>query len=319
MPKWLHHLEQSINRVRKELNHINLLIKCKKENSYSKHQKKLLNKYRKKLGNTTLRLFEYKSTILKQELKSKSEKLKYQKKLIERKRINRIFQTNPTKVFRSFKENLVILKTMPSQENVEAFWKGIWESRSQVNYENTLWMKQLKKEYCNNVTTKTYQITEDILETAVNKIQPNKAPGRDLTTGFWYRNFDFYKPALTYLFEKTFNGEGELSLWLTTASTVLLPKNNDTHVAKNYRPIALLNIMYKLYKSCINSFLSDHLLRNNIITPEQAGGKQGVWGTIEQLLPSRHEDVVKTSSKRLNFGLKGVLDWSEMEVATTFF
>ena len=77
--------------------------------------------------------------------------------------------------------------------------------------------------------------------------------------------------------------------------------------------------MYKLYKSCINSFLSDHLLRNNIITPEQAGGKQGVWGTIEQLLPSRHEDVVKTSSKRLNFGLKGVLDWSEMEVATTFF
>ena len=53
LPKWLHHLEQSINRVRKELNHINL----KKENPYSKHQKRLLNKYRKKLGNTTLRLF----------------------------------------------------------------------------------------------------------------------------------------------------------------------------------------------------------------------------------------------------------------------
>ena len=113
--------------------------------------------------------------------------MKYQKKLIEQKRINRIFQTNPTKVFRSFKENLVILKTMPSQENVETFWKGIWESRSQVNYENTLWMKQLKKEYCNNVTTKTYQITEDILETAVNKIQPNKAPGRDLIAGLWYK------------------------------------------------------------------------------------------------------------------------------------
>ena len=121
LPKWLHHLEQSRNRVRKEINHINLLIKCKKENFYSKHQKKLLNKYRKKLGNTTLRLFEYKSAILKQELKSKSEKLKYQKKLIERKRINRIFQTNPKKVFRSFKENFVTFKTMPSQENVETF------------------------------------------------------------------------------------------------------------------------------------------------------------------------------------------------------
>ena len=54
---------------------------------------------------------------------------------------------------------------MPSQENVETFCKGIWESRSQFNGENTLWMKQFKKEYCNNVITKIYQITEDILET----------------------------------------------------------------------------------------------------------------------------------------------------------
>ena len=31
-------------------------------------------------------------------------------------------------------------------------------------------------------------------------------------------------------------------------------------------------------------FFSNHLLRNNIITPEQADGKQGVWQTTEQLL-----------------------------------
>ena len=114
LPKWLHHLEQSVNRVRKELNYINLLTQGKKENSFSKHHKKLLNKYRKKLGNTTLRLFEYKRLILKQELKSKSGKLKNQKKVIEPKRINRIFKKNPKKVFRSFKENLATLKLMPS-------------------------------------------------------------------------------------------------------------------------------------------------------------------------------------------------------------
>ena len=133
--------------------------------------------------------------------------------------LTRIFQTNLKKVFLSFKESLVTLKTMLSQENVETFWKGIWELRSQVNYENTVWMKQLKKEYSNNVRTKTYQITEDILQTAVNKIQPNKEPGRDLIAGFWYKNFDFYKPTLTYLFEKTFKVEGKLPIWLTTAST----------------------------------------------------------------------------------------------------
>ena len=36
-------------------------------------------------------------------------------------------------------------------------------------------------------------------------------------------------------------------------------------------------------------------------------------------LPSRHKDVANRSRKRLNFGLKDVLDWSEIEVATTFF
>ena len=31
------------------------------------------------------------------------------------------------------------------------------------------------------------------------------------------------------------------------------------------------------------------------------------------------EDVAKTSYKSLNFGLKDVLDWSEMEVSMTIF
>ena len=57
---------------------------------------------------------------------------------------------------------------------------------------------------------KPYQITEDVLEAAVDKIQPNKALDRDLLTSFWYKKFDFYKPTLIYLFEKTLKGEGEL-------------------------------------------------------------------------------------------------------------
>ena len=45
--------------------------------------------------------------------------------------------------------------------------------------------------------------------------------------------------------------------------------------------------------------------------------KQSVINSFfsKQYIPRRHKDVVK----HLNFGLKDVLDWSEMEVATTFF
>ena len=36
--------------------------------------------------------------------------------------------------------------------------------------------------------------------------------------------------------------------------------------------------------SCLNIFLTDHCNQNNIITPEQAAGKEGLWGCTEQLL-----------------------------------
>ena len=55
-----------------------------------------------------------------------------------------------------------------------------------------------------------------------------------------------------------FNGNNEIPDWLTKAKTVLLPKNNDTRNPKNYRPIALQNIMLKLYTKCINYLLQQH-------------------------------------------------------------
>ena len=86
------------------------------------------------------------------------------------------------------------------------------------------------------------------------------------------------------MLQNTYEGEIDLPDWLSLAKTTLTPKNENTRIAKNYRPIACLNIMYKLYTSCLNIFLQEHCIRNNTITPEQAGGKPEVWGCIEQLL-----------------------------------
>ena len=123
---------------------------------------------------------------------------------------------------------------------------------------------------------------------AINKTKINKSPGRDKITGFWYKKLTFYRPDLANLFQQTLQGDTKLPKWLSLALTSLLPKNNETHIPKNYRPIACLNIMYKLFTSCLNLFLTDHVQSNNIITPEQAGGKRGVWGTTEQLLVNKN-------------------------------
>ena len=53
----------------------------------------------------------------------------------------------------------------------------------------------------------------------------------------------FYKADLVYIFQNTLKGHKELPSWLTRARTHVLPKNENTHIAKNYRPIACQNLM----------------------------------------------------------------------------
>ena len=90
-----------------------------------------------------------------------------------------------------------------------------------------------------------------------------------------------YKKHLLKLFQETHEGILNLSNWLTLAQMTLITESQDKKNAKNYRPIACLNIVYKLYTSCLNIFLQNHCEVNEIIT---SGEKRSVWGCTEQLL-----------------------------------
>ena len=82
--------------------------------------------------------------------------------------------------------------------------------------------------------------------------------------------------------------------------TNILPKKSDTHLAKNYRPIACQNITYKLYTGILTHFLYDHCSTNNSIAVEQAGGKKGVWGCTDQLLINKIIlDEVRSNQRNL--------------------
>ena len=139
---------------------------------------------------------------------------------------------------------------------------------------------------CSDVQPKQYEITKDNLKTAVNKIHLGKSPGRNLLIGYWFKKLTFYIEPLANLYQNTSEGLTTLPDCLTLAKTILSLKNE--HTAKNYRPIACLNLTYKLYAICVNNFLEHHCRTNSIITTEQAGGKKGIWGSTEQLLINRN-------------------------------
>ena len=92
-----------------------------------------------------------------------------------------------------------------------------------------------------------------------------------------------------------FDGEMEREDWLPLCRTILIPKDVDIRNKAKYRPIACLNMTYKLYTGMLYTFVEDHCSSNNIITTEQAGGKKGSWGCVDQLLTNKMilEEVVK--------------------------
>ena len=61
--------------------------------------------------------------------------------------------------------------------------------------------------------------------------------------GYWYKNLTSYRDQLSLLFNQQIHFDSPLPTWLSAAHTVLLPKNADTYIAKNYRSTTCLNIV----------------------------------------------------------------------------
>ena len=105
--------------------------------------------------------------------------------------------------------------------------------------------------------------------------------GQDQVAGIWLKRIIksvkyHYKEHLIHLLES----EAEPPEWLRTSKTLLLPKNEITSQAKNYRPIALQNTMYKVYTALLADFIMDHCEKNGMVTEEQAAGKREAGGVV---------------------------------------
>ena len=193
-----------------------------------------------------MRTLETKLALLKQDLRSKSEKLKHEKRISERKRINNRFFKSPKQVYRSMKGNNIIVEKLLEKEAVEKFWKDVWQNEASFN-DKAEWLQQLEKTYCRNVRATNYNIDRKMLDKVIKKIQINKAPGSDLINGYWYKNLTSYRrDRLSVLFNQQIHFDSPLPRSLSAAHTVLLSKSTETHTTKNYCPIACLNVMYKL-------------------------------------------------------------------------
>ena len=92
----------------------------------------------------------------------------------------------------------------------------------------------------------TSPVTEDEIKSAVFKMNPEKSPGPDgMTPSFYRQHWESIKPGVIS-FVKLFFEQNQLDSKINQTHICLIPKIENPASIKDYRPISLANVAYKI-------------------------------------------------------------------------
>ena len=99
-------------------------------------------------------------------------------------------------------------------------------------------------------------ITECEIRVAIKSLKNDKSPGADGLTAEWYKTFADQIIQVLFLVLNMIQINGELSVSQKLATLSLLYKKGDSRLLKNWRPVSLLNVDYKILSKILVKRLS---------------------------------------------------------------
>ena len=115
-------------------------------------------------------------------------------------------------------------------------------------------------------------ITKEEVAEALAHLGKNKSPGLDgIPNEVWLSCREELLETLPNYFTQILNGTAEYPEEWKTAPVTLLPKAGDPLDVANYRPIALLDTMAKVYSQVLNNKLNRQLENNKTLVETQMG------------------------------------------------
>ena len=274
-PWWKRRIERDIESLRKDLSLIDRWFSGKWKNKTESKMNELDKKYHlKKLG------FKTAIETIKQRILAKANKVKRYNKRCQQYQQNRLFQSDQKRFFQSLESNQVE-NIAPNPEDATKFWSNIWSNP--VTHKESEWLGEIKKDLSNVEKQEGITITSFDLMKQLKRTASWKSPGPDGIHGFWYKNFpSLHKIICTQLNQCL--SSNSIPEWMTIGRTVLLMKDpvkgNDVG---NYRPIACLNIVWKILSGIFADKTYDHLEENELFPFEQKGCIKASRGTKDQL------------------------------------
>ena len=276
-PKWKVNIEKDVEMLRGE---ISILSEIERKNDpRTRKARKVKRKYTIKSIEDIPQIKEE----LKQRMQAKSQRLRRFEKRSRFYRQNKIFENDARKFYRELGKSQIEVKEIPSKENVENFWKGIWEDEKTHN-KDASWIEKSMTQHDKVDTQEWENITVGEVKGALITTQKWKSPGIDKIPNFWLNTLSSAHLALTKLLNELVLHPELTPTWLCEGKTYLLAKSNDTAQAKNYRPITCLSTTYKLLTSIMTDRTYKHLEQNSLFPIEQKGCRRGSYGCKDQLM-----------------------------------
>lgn len=164
-------------------------------------------------------------------------------------------------------DGVLITKQSSLEEVVRSFYSELFSTQDQLNPDAILAHVPVKvTDLMNEELAKPFSAEE--VHRALFMMGANKAPGPNgLTAGFFQHHWQLLGPSITSGVLNFLN-EGDMPGVVNNITLVLIPKVKNPQEMKNFRPISLCNIIYKICSKVIANRLRGFL--DEIVAKEQS-------------------------------------------------
>lgn len=283
--KRVERISSKLTRCRQEVSRIQSLVDAiRSRRKFTNKLRRIANSIRASYHTTKISTL----MLVKQKQVDKIRALSLAKKRLLNKirwiKENNVFRTNPSQLF---KKSQTPKHESPSVEEVEAFWKALYEQESVL--QDTPVLGRFER-YCNRLITEESELAEITSTDIRQRLATSKnftAPGPDGINSFWWKSFPSIHEHIARIFNEFLLGNKPIPSWLVEGRTVLIPKTGDLSNPKNYRPITCLNTLYKIFTGVLHERILCTIGPVWHSVYEQRGSKRGMAGCKDNLLVDR--------------------------------
>ena len=198
-------------------------------------------------------------------------------------------------------DNITITDSLQIENIMKEYWEKAFNESTHVNYSLanspwfhtpliTKWRTHLK-----DASTLVEDITLSEVREAMHGLGRCKAPGPDeLPLEAWLYADESIHIYLTKIYSKSLK-EGIIPEEWKTSKIFLIHKGGK-EIPNNYRPISLLNSIYKIFVAILNKRINSVILKNDLLPEHQSGFQKGrstasrIWALISLIKHQKSKD-----------------------------